>query len=133
MEEGGEESTSFGGLLWILTGLAIAAVAVIIIFVINGAKAGKLERTLKRRYYKAAVLIINRQVYKIMRRRGKLKGSHPTDRDLETALTTCFGKEREDQIREYARIVKAAMFSQERISGEECETVRQIYAWIRKN
>lgn len=132
MEEGGEESTSFGGLLWILTGLAIAAVAVIIIFGVNRAKAGKLERTLKRRYYKAAVLIINRQVYKIMRRRGKLKGSHPTDRDLETALTACFGKEREDQIREYARIVKAAMFSQERISGEECETVRQIYAWIRK-
>ena len=74
---------------------------------------------------------MNRRNYRKLRRRGRLKAGTATDRDYEESLLRLLGEDRREQIEEYMRIVKAAAFSRERITREECAVVLRVYQRLR--
>ena len=111
--------------------LGSLAGAVLIIWVICRVYQKRLEDLMTRKYYKAAVLLMNRRNYRKLRRRGRLKAGTATDRDYEESLLRLLGEDRREQIEEYMRIVKAAAFSRERITREECAVVLRVYQRLR--
>lgn len=150
LESGEEESLSseegYGGLLpggaqggrerkpvnWklfgrIALGLGMLAAAFGLILAWRRAYRRQLENALSNKYYKAAVLLMNRRNYQRLKRRGKLKNGGTTDRDYEDGLIQFLGEEKRDTVEDYMRIVKVAAFSRRRITREECNAVLRLY------
>ncbi|MBP5281016.1 MAG: hypothetical protein J6Z22_00795 [Lachnospiraceae bacterium] len=111
-------------ILIILIGLSV--------ILVRRQKERKLRNLLGRKYYKAAVLLINRQVYRKLRRSGRLKGTKRTDRDYEKSLVEALGEDKKAEVAEYMRIVKEAAFSGSSISKDDCMTVWSFSRKYRK-
>ena len=90
----------------------------------------KIEDSLKNKYYRAAVRMMNRRVYRKLRRKGGIKGKENTDKKLEETLLSVLGEERKDEIKEYMRVVKKAAFSQNPVSKAESDAVARLYRLI---
>lgn len=111
---------------WVLAGAVILAVSLLLILTSRRSHARRLREAIRKRRYKAAVIIMNRRVYKKLRTKRLIKGAHPTDGDFEAALVARLGAERSGEVAEYLRIVKEARFSDHPITSEECKTVRRF-------
>ncbi len=90
----------------------------------------KIETALKNKYYRAAVKMMNRRVYRRLRRKGGIKGRNTTDKKLEETLLEVLGKDRKNEIDEYMRVVKKAAFSENAVSKAESEAVARLYRLI---
>ncbi|MCR4598282.1 MAG: transglutaminase-like domain-containing protein [Acetatifactor sp.] len=117
------------GKIFLMIGLPILLVFAVLLGVYGYRRAyvKKLDGVLKKRYYKAAVRIMNRRVYKKLRRRGKLRNPKATDRDLEVALLDTLGAEKKEEVSKYMKAVKAAAFSKGALAKEDCRNVWKIY------
>ena len=117
------------GKIFLMIGLPILLIFAVLFGVHSYRRAyvKKLDGVLKKRYYKAAVRIMNRRVYKKLRRRGKLKNPKATDHDLEVALLDVLGAEKKEEISKYMKAVKAAAFSKGALAKEDCRDVWKIY------
>ena len=125
--EGEEESKDLGILLYVLVPAGVLFLGFILYRLIKLHKENHLKKLLRGKYYKAAVIIMNRRVYRRLRRKGKLRGGKPTDRDYERSLKEVLGEESHAKVEEYMRIVKAAAFSGGTLSKEDCMTVWHFY------
>ena len=113
--------------------IAAAVLALAILFVIlerRRAAKRRLRMALKRKYYKAAVVMMNRRVYRRLRKKSKIRKRNLTDRDFEEMLISAFGEENRSRIAEYMRVVKAAAFSDGKLSKEDCKLVWRIYKTV---
>ncbi len=88
------------------------------------------ESALKKRYYQAAVRIMNYRIFNRLRRWRMLKGSTATDKDFENALLTYLGEEHKEDVTQYMRVAKAAAFSKDNVTKEDCHLVWQVYIWF---
>ncbi len=87
----------------------------------------RLERAMVGKYYKAATLMINRKTYHMVKGKGKHLKKARTDKEFERTLTEVLGAEQVSEVAEYMRIVRAAAFSNETISKNECLFVWHVY------
>ena len=110
----------------VLAGLTVVGIVLIIV----GSKVAgemRLDRAMVGKYYKAATLMINRKVYHMVKGKGKLVKKARTDKEFERTLTEVLGAEQVSEVAEYMRIVRAAAFSNETISKNECLFVWHVY------
>ena len=126
-------SSGKGNIKPVLIGVFIVMLlsGIVFLFVRAGRRrAGKLEGAIKNKYYRLAVRLMNRRVYKKLKRKGGYTGRLDCDRKLEEALLSALGEEKKAEIKEYMRVVKKAVFSQNGISAGECEAVAGLYRLI---
>ena len=88
----------------------------------------KLAREIKRRLNALAVRHMNRNMYKRLRMKGKILGSHLTDAEYEKVLCETFPQFTKEEWTRYMDIVKKATFSIEEISEEEMGLVSSMYS-----
>ncbi|MBO7340060.1 MAG: hypothetical protein J6U66_08345 [Lachnospiraceae bacterium] len=134
-EEGGDQNGSLrkpsAGLVIAGIVIALALIGLATFLVRERASAGRLEKALKGRYFKAAVVLMNGRIYRKLRRKRMIKTPCRTDAEYETALRSAFSAENEALIGQYMRIVKAAAFSGGSISKEDCQLVRKVYQMVK--
>ena len=61
------------------------------------------------------------------KKKNKIRKKNFTDRDFEAMLVSTLGEESADAIAEYMRVVKAAAFSDGKLSKEDCRLVWRIH------
>ena len=134
-EEGGDHNGSLrkpsAGLVIAGIVIALALIGLATFLVRERASAGRLEKALKGRYFKAAVVLMNGRIYRKLRRKRMIKNPCRSDAEYETALRSAFGAENEALIGQYMRVVKAAAFSGGSISKEDCQLVRKVYQMVK--
>ncbi|MBO5986259.1 MAG: hypothetical protein J6Q02_05625, partial [Lachnospiraceae bacterium] len=134
-EEGGDQNGSLrkpsAGLVIAGIVIALALIGLATFLVRERASAGRLEKALKGRYFKAAVVLMNGRIYRKLRRKRMIKTPCRTDAEYETALRSAFGAENEALIGQYMSVVKAAAFSGGSISKEDCQLVRKVYQMVK--
>ena len=92
----------------------------------------KLADIIKKKYYRPAVLLMNRRIYKKLRLQHFGARNITSDRAYGEALQAYLGDGAAPQIGEFLRIVEEAAFSYNKITKDECRTVYQIYRKIRQ-
>ena len=126
--EDAEDTAPFGKrAIWIFAGIATVALLAGLAYYLgtrNQRAERKLKKTLRGRYYKAAVMMMNRRIYQQLNIRKKVKKQFVKDKDYEAVLVTLMGQEKAPEIAEYMRVAKAAAFSGGNLSKEDC-----ILAW----
>jgi len=129
----GEDGSSKLSKGFVIAGLvlAVAIIGLVAFLARKRASARKLERALKGRYFKVAVVLMNGRIYKKLRRKRMIKNPCRSDAEYETALRSAFGAENEALIGQYMRVVKAAAFSGGSISKEDCQLVRKVYQMVK--
>ena len=126
----GSAGGNAGKIMLVFAVIFMLAGLVLFIMRLRKKSAGRLEAAVKNKYYRAAVKLMNRRVYRKLKRKGGIKGRNATDQRLEEALLKTLGEDKKNEIEEYMRVVKKAAFSQNPISGKENEAVARLYRLI---
>ena len=120
---------------WVLIGIFVVVLFAGLAYYLgtrNQRAEKKLKATLRRKYYKAAVVMMNRRIYKRLKIRNKVKKQFVTDKDYETVLITLMGQEKAPEIAEYMRVAKAAAFSGGNLSKEDCIIAWRFYQRVKR-
>ncbi len=125
-----ENKGNLGKVLLVLFIISLFIAALSLIFRAKRKALEKIEDSLKNKYYRAAVKMMNRRVYRRLRRKGGIKGRNTTDKKLEETLLEVLGEDRKNEIDEYMRVVKKAAFSENAVSKAESEVVARLYRLI---
>lgn len=114
--------------------LVLAVTAGIIWLVLYGFRKyqEKLENAIRKQYYRPAVLLMNRRIYKKIRRKGAGLQGIANDREYGEVLLKILGENKKGEVAEFLRIVGKAAFSHDKITKEECRTVLKVYRKIKE-
>ena len=130
-KDGGSEKEQAKWPIFVCIGAVLIVGVVSTVLLRKRAAARKLERALRSRYYKAAVVIMNRRIYRKLRRSGRIKKDCRSDAEFEAALRTAFNAENQEWISQYMRVAKAAAFSGGSLSKEDCQFVQKVYQMVK--
>ena len=120
---------------WVIVGVLVVVLFASLAYYLgtrNQRAEKKLKTTLRRKYYKAAVMMMNRRIYKKLKIQNKVKKPFVKDKDYEAVLVTLMGQEKAPEIAEYMRVAKAAAFSGGHLSKEDCMIAWRFYQRVKR-